>query len=85
MQQYLLLCRSLTYAQRASRILERRGITATITKVPKSISGQGCGYCVKVSEKNLAQALSALRDEGLGPSRVFVSGKGGSLSEVDVP
>lgn len=85
MHQYLLLCRSLTYAQRASRILERRGITATITKVPKSISGQGCGYCVKVSEKNLAQALSALRDEGLGPSRVFVSEKGGSLSEVDVP
>lgn len=85
MHQYLLLCRSLTYAQRASRTLERRGITATITKVPKSISGQGCGYCVKVSEKNLAQSLSALRDEGLGPSRVFVSGKDGSLSEMDVP
>lgn len=85
MHQYLLLCRSLTYAQRASRVLERKGITATITKVPKSVSGQGCGYCVKVLEKNLAQALSALRDEGLGPSRMFVSEKGGSLSEVDAP
>lgn len=85
MHYYLLLCRSLTYAQRASRTLEHIGVTATITKVPKSVSGQGCGYCVKVSEKNLAKSLSALNGAGLGPSRVFLQEAGGGFTEVDVP
>lgn len=85
MLQYLLMCRSLTYAQRASRTLERSGVTAIITKVPKSVSKQGCGYCVKVSEKNLARSLSALKSAGLGPSRVFVAETDGSFCEVDAP
>ncbi len=85
MHHYLLLCRSLTYAQRASRTLEHAGVTATVTKVPKSVSGQGCGYCVKVSEKNLAKSLSALNGAGLGPSRVFLQETDGGFTEVDVP
>ena len=85
MLQYLLMCRSLTYAQRAARVLERIGVTAIITKVPKSVSKQGCGYCVKVSEKNLARSLAALKAAGLGPSRVFLAAADGSFSEVDVP
>ena len=85
MLHYLLMCRSLTYAQRAARALERIGVTAVITKVPKSVSKQGCGYCVKVSEKNLARSLAALNTAGLGPSRVFVAETDGSFSEVDAP
>jgi len=82
MLQYLLMCRSLTYAQRASRALERIGITAVITKVPKSITGQGCNYCVKVTEKNLTRALATLKDAGLEPSRVYLVARDGSVSEV---
>lgn len=82
MLQYLLLCRSLTYAQRASRALERIGITAIITKAPKSVTGQGCNYCVRVAEKNLIIALSTLREAGLGPLRVFLVSHDGSVSEV---
>lgn len=79
---YLLLCRSLTYAQRASRVLERMGITATITKAPKSAVSQGCTYSVKVSEKNLARSLAALHDAGLGPTRVLLLSRDGSVREV---
>ena len=82
MLQYLLMCRSLTYAQRASRALEHTGITAVITKVPKSITGQGCNYCVKVSEKNMVRALATLRDAGLGPIKVYLVAHDGSVSEV---
>lgn len=82
MLQYLLMCRSLTYAQRASRALERSGITAIITKAPKSVTGQGCNYCIRVSEKNLVNALSVLKDIGLDPTRIFVVARDGSLSEV---
>ena len=44
---YLLICRSLTYAQRTAKALEHAGITAILTKVPLHISPDGCGYCVQ--------------------------------------
>lgn len=76
------MCKSLTYAQRASRALERIGITAIVTKAPKSATGQGCNYCVKISEKNLIRSISTLKDAGLGPSRIFLVSRDGSVSEV---
>ena len=36
---YLIVCRSLTYAQRTAAALERAGITAHILRSPKSIAG----------------------------------------------
>ena len=39
---YLIVCRSLTYAQRTASALERAGITAHILRSPKMISGEGC-------------------------------------------
>ena len=82
MLHYLLMCRSLTFAQRASRALERIGISAIITKAPKSATGQGCNYCVKVSEKNLVRSITTLKDAELGPTRVFMVAHDGSISEV---
>lgn len=82
MLKYLLLCRSLTYAQRAARILERSGITAIITKAPKSAVGSGCNYCVKVSESRLTQALKALNEAGLAPLKILVQQDDGSFGEV---
>ena len=55
---YLIVCRSLTYAQRTASALERAGITAHILRSPKMISGEGCSHSVKVSERNLAPAAS---------------------------
>lgn len=39
---YLIVCRSLTYAQRTASALERAGITAHILRSPKMVSGEGC-------------------------------------------
>ena len=83
MLNYLLMCKSLTYAQRTSRALERSGITSAITKAPKSASGIGCGYCVKITEKKLAASLTALNSAGLGPTRIFLQTADGSVSEVE--
>ncbi len=83
MLNYLLMCKSLTYAQRALRALERAGITSVITKAPKSATGIGCGYCVKVTEKKLALALATLKDVSLDPVRVFLQTTDGKVSEVE--
>jgi len=83
MLQYLIMCRSLTYAQRSARVLERSGITAIVTKAPQGASQEGCAYCVKVSERRLADALRALKNAELGPKKVFVMDSSGGIREVD--
>ena len=79
---YLLICRSLTYAQRTAKALERAGITAIVTKVPQTISSDGCGYCVKVSAKHVSNALVALKDAELYPIKIFVLYADGNYGEV---
>ena len=70
--QVLLSCRSLTYAQRSTRVLERAGITATVSRLPRSVSERGCGYCVIVAPRHLDRALERLSAAGLSPKRVFI-------------
>ncbi len=81
---YLIICRSLTYAQRSARVLERAGISGYVMRAPKSVVGEGCSHCVRVAEKWLAPALAALKREGLGPKRVFLQDADGAYSEVTV-
>lgn len=79
---YLIVCRSLTYAQRTAAVLERVGITAHILRSPKVIAGEGCGYSVKVAQRNLSDALRILVQAGFGPKRVFIMESDGSYKEV---
>lgn len=81
---YLIICRSLTYAQRTAHVLERAGISGHIMRAPKSVSGEGCSHCVKIAERWLAQALKVLNREGLGPKRVFLQDAEGAYSEVAI-
>lgn len=79
---YLIICRSLTYAQRTASVLERVGITAHIMRAPKSIAGEGCSHGVKVSQRRLSEALVALNRAGLSPKRVFILAPDGTYQEV---
>ena len=82
-KQLLLMCRSLTYAQRTAKALERKGITGVVTRAPKSASPNGCGYCVIVSPRRGKQAVRILRDAGLEPVRMMLRSEDGSLREAD--
>ena len=84
MQHYLFMCRSLTYAQRASRLLERAGITASGSRTPHSISGSGCGYCVSVQLRRGFEAASLLREAGLLQGSIYIAGEDGSLKETSL-
>lgn len=84
MPHYLILCRSLTYAQRTAAALERAGIKSRTIRSPKSISGEGCSHSVKIAEIDLSDALSVLYNAGLRPKHIFVSKEGGEYGEVMV-
>ena len=81
---YLIMCRSLTYAQRAARALERAGITAPISKAPQNTTDRGCTYAVKISQNRISEATALLRHVGLGTGRVFLMQQDGSYQEVRV-
>lgn len=81
---YLIVCRSLTFAQRTATALERAGISAHIQRSPRAISGSGCSHSVKVSQRNLSQALVVLNRVGLSPEQVYITSGDGSYREVSL-
>ncbi len=80
--QFLLMCRSLTYAQRSVRALERAGVSAAVTRAPRTVSAGGCGYCVAVSAKNGPRAAGILKEAGLPPEKMYRRLADGSLEEA---
>ena len=84
MLSYLLICRSITYAQRTARALESAGIRASVVRLPKNISIDGCGYCVRITGHGIATALSIVKNAGLPPVRIFARDDNGIFGEVDL-
>ena len=79
MVHYIIICRSLTYAQRTAKVLERAGITAIVMRPPEDIMGEGCAYGVKLRQRNLAQALKLLKDVGMSHGKVYLLRPNGSV------
>ena len=79
---YLIVCRSLTQAQRTRLVLDQAGIAVQLLRSPGTILREGCSYCVKLSEKNLAGALRVLAQAELSPRRIFLQEGDGSYQEV---
>ena len=83
MQYSLILCRSLTYAQRAAKTLERAGVTATVRKAPQGASDRGCTYAVKLRSASLDRALQLLKEAGVPYGKRFHIQPDGNLQEVE--
>lgn len=80
--QFLFMFRSLTYAQRSARALERAGLHASVIRAPKSVSTRGCGYCAVLGERYGRRALNLLEEAGLGPEKIYRRDPEGNLEEV---
>ena len=78
---YLIIARSVTYAQRRQRTLGRIGIRSQIFRAPRDLTDLGCAYVVRIGPNDLTAALPALRREGLGPLQVYIQ-RGGDIQEL---
>ena len=56
----MLICRSLTTAQKAARILQNSGIFASVTKAPQGANPGGCTYGVKIAKSKEELAYEIL-------------------------
>lgn len=79
---YLIVCRSLTYAQRTAEVLERGGVPARVMRSPKQIAGEGCSHSVKIAQRRLSEGLALLYRADLMPKRVFAREEDGKYREV---
>ena len=79
---YLIMCRSLTYAQRAARVLEMAGIGAGVIRAPAGLTGNGCSYCVTVSIGKVQGAVNILRTENLLQGKVYLQNIDNTTEEV---
>ncbi|MBR6114940.1 MAG: DUF3343 domain-containing protein [Oscillospiraceae bacterium] len=78
----IILFRSLTHAQRGTRVLSAGGVPAKIIKAPAGLSDKGCVYAAGVTEKRLRQALEVLDSRQISHGRVFVPDGSGGYREV---
>lgn len=82
MQKYILLCRSITHAQRLQVTLERIGVRCRIERPPIGLSDKGCSYAVAVRPEYFAAAIQHLRGGHLLPERIFYSLGDGTYREI---
>ena len=71
LEKHLIMCRSLTHAQRCQRFLERSGIPSALVKAPLPLTRTGCGYALILRRHGLDGARR-LRAAGLLEGKVYV-------------
>ena len=76
MEHYLILARSVTYAQRMQQALERAGVRCAIYRAPRDLTDWGCAYVLRVEVPDLPQALTTIHGAGLGPVQIFLNQRG---------
>ena len=65
MKRTLITVGSVTYAQKARKILLRNGIEAKLTKTDKEMVSRGCAYAVEISAADIYEAIRLLRENSI--------------------
>ena len=79
--QYLIMCRSLTNAQKASAFLERKGISAAIIKAPQGLSSRGCAYSLSL-HRRFEEASRLLKNNNMLSGKRYMRYQNGEFMEV---
>ena len=74
--------RSVTLAQRGERVLAAAGIPAALQRTPRWMEERGCGYCLRLRQKSLAEAAELLRKAGVPYRKLYIHGSQGILEEA---
>ena len=71
MKYYYFVFRSLTFAQKGSRALDKAGLSSSICRPPSELNSEGCAYSLKVNETKKTAALSALNRAGISVGKIL--------------
>jgi len=76
--------RSVTPAQRGEGMLRRDGIDCMLSRTPRWMEQQGCGYCLRLRQSQAARAVQLLRGGGVHYQRVYLLREDGTAEELMV-
>lgn len=63
--------RSITFAQRGQEVLRRGGVSAVLSRTPRQMEEQGCGYRLGISDDKMTAATAMLQANGVPYSKVY--------------
>ena len=78
---WLVTFRSVTYAQRGERLLQRKGINCALRRTPRELSQRGCGYCLAIRGRDAMAAVELLRENEVPFGKVYARTAGGAMEE----
>ncbi len=84
MNDCLITFRSVTPAQRGEGILRRSGLFCTISRTPKWMEEQGCGYSLRVRHAQAARCAELLRGERVPFRKIYLLRENGRAEELDL-
>ena len=82
MRFYFITFRSVTYAQRAEKLLTQHGIRANLMRTPRWMEEQGCGYALKIWSRDITQVRNLLRESRLQLRNIYLQHEDGAMEEV---
>lgn len=82
MNVYFFTFRSVTLAQRGEGVLTGEGQRCTLARTPRWMEERGCGYCLRLRQRDAGQAVAILRQERLPFSKVYVQRREGTVEEL---
>ena len=78
---WLVTFRSVTYAQRGERLLNRLGLDCLLRRTPRELSQRGCGYCLAIRGRDAMAAVEVLREQEVPFGKVYARTVGGAMEE----
>ena len=79
--EWLITFRSITFAQKAERILRNTNVPCQLQRTPRVLSERGCGYCIRLQATDAPIAVELLRQEQLPFGKVYALEENGSTRE----
>lgn len=81
---YFITFRSVTFAQRAEKLLNQQGYRVNLMRTPRWMEEQGCGYALKLWTNDISAAVRLLREGKVQLRRVYVQLEDGQMEEVNL-
>ena len=82
MKFYYITFRSVTFAQRGEKLLQKGAFHCTLQRTPRWMEEQGCGYALRVWTKDILPAVNLLQRNQLPLRRVYLQQGDGQLEEL---
>lgn len=82
MRVFYITFRSVTYAQRGEKVLQKQGLRVSLQRTPRWMEEKGCGYCLRIWTGDAAGAVAVLREAGVPMRKVYAQLAEGQMEEV---